>query len=117
MILHLSPDAPWIARAAADTALVAHIGGGMLGIAAGFVALAAPADRRVIRSGGLTGPARIRRHLWRMCLAMFVGTGSLFIGQPKVFPEWLRGSPILWLLAFAPLAAMAFWLTRTRSTG
>ncbi|MFL5298092.1 MAG: hypothetical protein ACJ798_17080 [Phenylobacterium sp.] len=227
MILHLSPDAPWIARAAADTALVAHIGGGMLGIAAGFVALAArkgetihraagkaflvamlvalavgavvaplihqpantlgalfaiyllvtawgtvkrpdgaasqlgigatrvaaaaavglaayallgaleprvlpglssqlllgnaifvgvvaAADRRVLRRE-LTGANRLARHLWRMCLAMFVATGSLFLGQPKVFPIWLRGSPILWILALAPLAAMVFWLIRIRS--
>lgn len=164
MILHLSPDAPWIARAAADTALFAHIGGGILGVAAGFVALAARKGQTIHRAagtaffaamliayavgaavaplihqpgntfGGLMAiyllvsgrsaarrPARgddarrIRRHLWRMCAAMFIGTGSLFLGQPKIFPEGLRGSPILWILAFAPLAAMAFWLIRIRA--
>ena len=228
MILHLSPDAPLVARFAADAALAGHIGGGTLGVGAGFVALLArkgerlhraagnvffaamlvaygvggavaplirqpantiaaafalyllvtawgaakrPAgqvgrfeigalaaaaatavglvgyawagalnprllagvpwqvpltlslfavltaalDLGVVRQGGLVGAARIRRHLWRMCFAMFFGTGSLFLGQPKVFPPFLRGSPILWVLALAPLAAMAFWLVRTRA--
>ncbi|MDB5452392.1 MAG: hypothetical protein JWO33_970, partial [Caulobacteraceae bacterium] len=41
-------------------------------------------------------------------------TGSLFLGQQQVFPEPLRGSPILMVAALAPLAAMVFWLLRVR---
>jgi hypothetical protein len=82
---------------------------------AGIAALVATLDLRVIRLGALDDARRIRRHLWRMCAAMFIGTGSLFIGQPQVFPAWLRATPVLWILAFAPLAAMAFWLIRIRS--
>ena len=58
---------------------------------------------------------RIARHLWRMCLALFFATGSLFFGQQDVLPQALRDSPILLLiLGFAPLAAMLFWLVRIR---
>jgi hypothetical protein len=79
-------------------------------------ALAAACDLRMVRRGGISGVARIARHLWRMGLALFVGTGSLFLGQQQVFPEPLRGSPILLVAALAPLAAMAFWLIRVRLT-
>ncbi len=228
MIIHLSPDAPLLIRAAAETALVLHIGGGVVGIAAGgaalafrkggrghrlsgdvfvvamliamsFAAMTAPFvqpanvpgaifgiylvatawatvrrapgevgrferaafaaaavsaagmawvawvaanspkgpdggaplvaglvfcvlaafaaafDLKMILRGGISGPARLARHIWRMCTALFVATGSFFIGQPQVFPAPLRGSPILLALGLAPLAFMIFWLFRVRS--
>ncbi|HEX8622912.1 MAG TPA: hypothetical protein VF718_13175, partial [Allosphingosinicella sp.] len=40
--------------------------------------------------------------------------GSFFLGQQDVLPEAVRGSPILFLLAFAPFGVMAFWLARLR---
>ena len=82
---------------------------------AAFAALAAGLDLRVILRGGVAGPQRLARHLWRMCLALFVGTGSFFIGQPQVFPAPLRGSPLLILLGVAPLLAMIYWLVRLRT--
>jgi hypothetical protein len=57
---------------------------------------------------------RISRHLWRMCFAFFIATGSFFLGQQDVLPRALRGSPLLFVLAFAPFAVMAFWLVRMR---
>src|SRR5262249_5377507 len=78
--------------------------------------LGAVGDLNVVLRGGLTGAARIARHLWRMCFALFIGTGSLFFGQQQLFPEALRGSPILLVLGFAPLAFMIFWLVRVRFT-
>ena len=61
------------------------------------------------------GPAqRLSRHLWRMCFAFFIATGSFFLGQQDVMPQAVRGSPILFVLAFAPFALMAFWLVRVR---
>lgn len=61
------------------------------------------------------GPAqRIARHLWRMCLAFFIATGSFFLGQQDVMPGAVRGSPVLFVLAFAPFALMFFWLVRIR---
>jgi uncharacterized membrane protein len=76
--------------------------------------LAATLDLRVILRGGLSGTARIARHVWRMCVALFVATGSFFIGQPQVFPASLRGSPFLILLGVAPLGALLFWMIRIR---
>lgn len=85
-----------------------------LGYVFGSVAaLAAVCDLGVIRRGGLSGAPRIARHLWRMCLALFIAWGS-FAGQPRAQPDALRGSPYLFLPALAVLALMVFWLLRTR---
>jgi hypothetical protein len=81
---------------------------------AGIIALAAALDAKVIRNRGIAGAPRIARHLWRMCLALFVATGSFFLGQQRVMPEAVRGSPILLVLGLAPLVFMLFWLVRVR---
>ena len=47
-------------------------------------------DARLLRAGQIAGPHRLARHLWRMGYAMFVATTSFFLGQPKVFPDFLR---------------------------
>ena len=62
----------------------------------------------------LSARQRIGRHLWRMCFAFFIATGSFFLGQQDVMPESVRGSPLLFIPAFAPFAVMAFWLVRIR---
>ncbi len=71
-------------------------------------------DLRVIRLGGVAGVQRIARHLWRMCASLFVASASFFLGQQKVMPAELHGSPVLALIALAPLAVMAYWLWRIR---
>lgn len=76
--------------------------------------LAAVGDWRVIRNGPLTGGRRLARHLWRMCYSFYVATGSFFLGQADELPEMLRLWPLLFLLAFLPLLAMAYWLWRVR---
>ena len=77
--------------------------------------LAAIGDLRVIRSGPLNGPARLARHLWRMCYSFYVATGSFFLGQADELPEVLRIWPLLFYLALLPLLAMFYWLWRVRS--
>ena len=52
--------------------------------------------------------------LWRMCFAFFIATGFFFIGQQDILPAAVRGSPLLFVLGFAPFALMAFWLVRLR---
>lgn len=81
---------------------------------AGITALMAALDLRVILKGGLTGAARISRHLWRMCFAFFFAAGSFFLGQQKVMPVWMHGAWYLYVLGLAPLAFMIFWLIRVR---
>lgn len=68
-----------------------------------FGSLAAIGEVRVLIRGRLSGPARIRRHLGRMCLAFFIASGSLFLGQPRVFPEAFNQSWWPLILAFYPL--------------
>jgi uncharacterized membrane protein len=80
------------------------------GIAALFVLL----DAKVMLRGGVAGAQRIARHLWRMCFALFFAAGSFFLGQQKVMPAWMHGSPLLFIPALAPLALMIFWLIRVR---
>ncbi|HZZ31791.1 MAG TPA: hypothetical protein VFE10_07320 [Phenylobacterium sp.] len=74
-------------------------------------AIAIASDLRMIRKGGLAGPKRIARHLWRMCAALAIAWGS-FAGQPKAQPEALRGSILLILPALLVVAAMIFWLVK-----
>jgi hypothetical protein len=76
--------------------------------------LAAAGDMRVLRSGALRGPARLARHLWRMCFALFVAALSFFIGQRQVFPEAIRIMPLLALPVLAVLVTMFYWLWRVR---
>lgn len=80
----------------------------------GISFLLAALDLRVLFKGGLTGAARISRHLWRMCFAFFFAAGSFFLGQQKVMPAWMHGSKVLLILGLAPLAFMLFWLIRVR---
>jgi uncharacterized membrane protein len=75
--------------------------------------LAALGDLRVIR-GRLSDVQRISRHLWRMCFAFFIATGSFFLGQQKFLPPLVRDTALQFILAFAPFALMLFWLVRVR---
>ena len=146
-----------------DVILIAHIFGGSLAIAAGFVAIAAPKGASWHRKSGMVffyamlmmltlavfmaafrgvapgvnipvglltiylvvtgvnavrppGPPRVKRHLVRMCLALFVASGSAFLGQADEIPRALRVQiqPMLTMLALTPLAVMMFWLVKLR---
>lgn len=77
-------------------------------------AAAAAGELNMILRKGLTGAARIARHLWRMCFAFFIGSASLFLGQPQVFPHWFNASPAPFVLALAPFIAMWVWLAIVR---
>ena len=78
--------------------------------------LGALGDARVILTGGLQGPQRIARHLWRMCFALFVASGSFFLGQAKVFPKPMRIYPLLAIPALLPLVLLIYWLARVLFT-
>ncbi|HEY1879347.1 MAG TPA: hypothetical protein VGG68_05390 [Caulobacteraceae bacterium] len=81
---------------------------------AALAALAAAYDIRVILGAGIVGAPRVARHLWRMLLALFVAAGSLFLGQPKVFPPSIRHSPWLFAPEILILAALVYWMVRVR---
>jgi len=82
-----------------------------------FVALlAAAGDLRILVRGGVFGRQRIVRHLWRMCFSFFIATGSFFIGQPQVFPAFIRKTNLLFIPGILPLVLMIFWFFRVRFT-
>ncbi|MGQ0588500.1 MAG: hypothetical protein ACT4N8_03055 [Sphingosinicella sp.] len=89
-------------------------GPGVIYVLASVCLLAGLLDLNAILRSPLTPARRIARHLWRMCFAFFIATGSFFIGQQDILPAAWRGSPALLLLGFAPFAVMAFWLARVR---
>jgi len=80
------------------------------------VLLAAAGDVRMLVRGGVFGRQRIVRHLWRMCFGLFIATGSFFIGQPQVFPAFIRKTNLLFVLGTLPLMLMIFWFFRVRFT-
>ncbi len=88
----------------------------------GFVAsLAALMDLKVLLKRGVTGPARIARHLWRMCFALFVTLASFATqGLRYIVPQELKGTALHWALMLGPgvivLLLMVWWLVRVRFT-
>jgi hypothetical protein len=89
---------------------------GMIFLVGFVVLLAAAGDVRMLVRGGVVGSQRIVRHLWRMCFSFFIATGSFFIGQPQVFPVFIRETNLLFVLGILPLLLMIFWLFRVRFT-
>jgi uncharacterized membrane protein len=83
---------------------------------AGVTTLALLGDLRMMLMRGLRGKQRLVRHLWRMCFALFIASGSFFIGQAKVIPKPIRILPLLAIPAFLPLLLMVYWLARVRLT-
>lgn len=79
--------------------------------------LSAYGDIRVIRSGPLHGSARLRRHLWRMCFALFIAAGSFFSIRARVatiLPEPFLSWPVRMIPIVLVFAAMFYWLWRVR---
>jgi hypothetical protein len=71
-------------------------------------------DVKKLRTGTLSGTARLTRHLWRMSMALWIAALSFFIGQAKVIPEPIRIMPLLALPVLAVLFTMLYWLWRVR---
>jgi len=79
-----------------------------------LAAIAAAGDIRMIRAGGIAGPPRVARHLWRMTLALAVATGSFFVGQPDFVPQVLKDTGLNVIISLGPPLLLAFWMIRTR---
>jgi|ERR1051325_732662 uncharacterized membrane protein len=84
-------------------------------IFSGTALLFARSDFRMLRQGGVTGTKRIVRHLWRMCLALFIATFSFYPGQAKVFPKELRDTNLLIIPHVLLIGAMIYWMVRMRT--
>jgi hypothetical protein len=96
------------------TGLKDGIPAGMYFFLGSVALLSAAGDIRMLVRGGVFGVHRIARHLWRMCFSLFIATGSFFLGQQQVFPDWLRKTNVLFLPAILPLILLIFWLFRVR---
>jgi uncharacterized membrane protein len=76
--------------------------------------ISAAGDVRMLLRGGISGTPRLVRHLWRMCFAWFIASGSLFLARPRIFPALMRTTHTLVLLGILPLILMVLWLVRVR---
>lgn len=95
--------------------------GTMNGVPAGMILfigtialLAGIGDWRMLRAGGIQGTRRLARHLWRMCFALFIASGSFFLGQMKFVPKPVRILPLLAALGVGPLFVLLYWMWRVR---
>jgi len=74
-------------------------------------------DVRAMRAGALRGAARLRRHLWRMCFALFIAAGSFFSIRARVariLPEPFLSAPMRALPVVLVFVTMFYWLWRVR---
>ena len=128
-----APGLRWADRAAMLMALAIAIGCFALGFRAiangsreagmayplfmfGLVALlGSRGDLRTMRSGGLRGRPRLVRHLWRMCVALFIASIAFFLGRNRV-PEAFRHPALLASGVLLPIVSMLYWQWRLRNT-
>ena len=80
MILQISPQAPFLVRAAADTALVLHIGGAGLGMVSGAVAMLARKGGRLHRAAG---------NIFFVAMLAMSGVGAIVA---PMFPDRISGT-------------------------
>lgn len=86
-------------------------------ILAAVLLLAAAGDVRIMRTGMPRGGARLARHLWRMCFALFIAAGSFFSIRERVatiLPEPFTTGPMRALPIVLLFGAMFYWLWRVR---
>ena len=84
---------------------------------ASIMILAAAGDVRIMRFGVPRGGARLARHLWRMCFALFIAAGSFFSIRErvaKILPEPFTTAPMRALPILLLFGAMFYWLWRVR---
>jgi uncharacterized membrane protein len=74
--------------------------------------IATVTDLRVIVAGGITGGARIARHLWRMCAALFIAVSSFFLGQSQLVPQPIRDYNLEAIPPVVVVLALIYWLFR-----
>ena len=89
----------------------------MLFFLATITTLAAAGDVRVMYAGALRGGARLSRHLWRMCFALFIAAGSFFSIRArvaKILPAPLTTPAMRALPILLVFVAMFYWLWRVR---
>jgi hypothetical protein len=90
---------------------------GMFFFLAAITTMAAAGDVRVLRFGVPRGASRLRRHLWRMCFALFIAAGSFLSIRARVatvLPEPFTTAPMRALPIVLLFGVMFYWLWRVR---
>jgi uncharacterized membrane protein len=103
-----------IAAARSPSGMVFSYGPGPYFMLGSVGLLAFLGDVRLLVRRSLSTSQRLRRHLWRMCFALFIGTSSIFLARPYLFPAFMSTTGALYVLTFFPLVLMIFWLIRVR---
>lgn len=82
-----------------------------------LIGIAAVTDLKVLVAGGISGRARIERHLWRMCLGLAMASGSAFTnGFSRLLPKNIIPFGWYFVPQFLALGVLFFWLIRVRFT-
>jgi hypothetical protein len=82
------------------------------------LAIAVVRDILVVYANGISGAPRIARHLWRMCVALTLATGSaLSNGLPRILPAKYAVPDWFLYLQFVWVALLIYWMIRVRLTG
>ncbi len=83
-----------------------------------IMATAAIGDLRMVWGGGVSGLARITRHLWRMCFALALTFGSAFTnGFARLLPGPYHVPPAFFLPQLLMLLVLLYWIVRVRFPG
>jgi len=97
--------------------MINGVPGPMMFFMAAITLMGSAGDLRVMRAGPLRGAPRLKRHLWRMCFALFIATGSFFSIRSRVariLPEPFLSAPMRALPVLLVFLAMFYWLWRVR---
>jgi hypothetical protein len=77
--------------------------------------LAVIGDVKMLRTGPLTGAPRLARHLWRMCMSLFLAAISFTVQLRKMVPKALGIPGALYAIPIVlVLGTMIYWLWRMR---
>ena len=81
--------------------------------------LAVWGDVRVLRGAALSAAPRLRRHLWRLSIGLWIATASFFLGPRrrvlKVLPDAIVSTATVTIPVLLVLVVMVYWLWRLRS--
>jgi uncharacterized membrane protein len=87
------------------------------------ILLSVAGDVRMLIRGGISGAKRMVRHLWRMCFALFVATGSFFLGggsrsgfRARLFTPEIRKTHLPTVPVLIVVFMTIFWLCRVLFT-
>ncbi len=90
--------------------------------------LSAAGDVRMLIRGCISRARRLARHLWRMCIALFIAAASFFLGmagdpalrrsglRARLFPEAVRKTHLPEVPVLIIVILMIFWLCRVLFT-